>query len=270
MFCQSFGDQPMQLMDDRRFFRLFEFGEVNCMWRTIPCLTISTVLVLAADPSWTTKEVASWSEEDAVQVLTRSPWVAAATLTILPARSEAQSRDGGRMGGGRAAGLEALQPSILMGVGKASKGFASSIEKRKTLTVRWESALPVRSAEKKAGEDAPTWEGDYYAISVYGVPGLDVKGRVKGSHLGGAKGYHWGGAVLFCSRRDEPRRWESGKPAFGFPLFHPPSSPELWECGNLAVFWRDSQGARGKSGKPVFGFPCFPQPRHFHGSSSFG
>jgi len=99
---------------------------------------------------------------------------------------------------------------------------------------------------------------------------LLVKGRVKGSHLGGAKGYHWGGAVLFCSRRDEPRRWESGKPAFGFPLFHPPSSPELWECGNLAVFWRDSQGARGKSGKPVFGFPCFPQPRHFHGSSSFG
>ena len=36
-------------------------------------------------------------------------------------------------------------------------------------------------------------------------------------------------------------RWESGKPAFGFPLFHPPSSPELWECGNLAGCWRDFQ-----------------------------
>src|SRR6266446_8554817 len=59
------------------------------------------------------------------------------------------------------------------------------------------------------------------------------------------------------------------KPVFGFPLFHPPSSPELWECGNLACLWRDSQGARGKRGKPAFGFPRFPQPRHFHSSRAF-
>jgi hypothetical protein len=140
------------------------------MWCFVP---FTAVLVLAADPSWMTKEVSSWTEQDAVQVLTKSPWVAAATVAILPPRSEAQERDGGRMGGGKAAGLEALQPSILMGFGKASKGFASTIEKRKTLTVRWESALPIRSAEKKAREDAPTWEGNYYAISVYGVPGLE-------------------------------------------------------------------------------------------------
>jgi hypothetical protein len=144
------------------------------MWRMICCLVLSSAVpVLAADPSWSNKEVSAWSEEDAVQVLTRSPWVAAATVTILPARSEAQARDGGRMGGGKAAGIEALQPSILMGFGKASKGFASTIEKRKTLTVRWESAPPIRSAEKKVGEDAPAWEGNYYAISVYGVPGLE-------------------------------------------------------------------------------------------------
>src|SRR5664279_526628 len=61
-------------------------------------------------------------------------------------------------------------------------------------------------------------------------------------------------------------RWKSGKPAFGFPLFHPlrPSAP--WECGNLACLWRDFQGARGKRGKPAVGFPRFPQPRHFHGA----
>ena len=61
-------------------------------------------------------------------------------------------------------------------------------------------------------------------------------------------------------------RWESGKPAFGFPLFQPPSPPELWKCGNLARLWRDFQGARGKSGKPAIGFPRFPQPQHFHSS----
>ena len=144
------------------------------MLRVISCLVLSSVvLLLAADASWNNKEVSAWSEQDAVQVLTRSPWVAAATVTLLPARSEAQARDGGRMGGGKAAGLETLQPSILMGFGKASKGFASTIEKRKTLTVRWESAQPIRSAEKKVGEDAPTWEGNYYAIAVYGVPGLE-------------------------------------------------------------------------------------------------
>jgi hypothetical protein len=38
------------------------------------------------------------------------------------------------------------------------------------------------------------------------------------------------------------------------------SLSELWECGNLAVFGRDFQGAGGKSGKPDFGFPRFPQP----------
>ena len=73
-------------------------------------------------------------------------------------------------------------------------------------------------------------------------------------------------AFCFGVERRESGRWESGKPAFGFPLFHPPSSSELWECGNLACSWRDLQGARGKSGKPAFGFPRFPQPRHFHSS----
>jgi hypothetical protein len=74
---------------------------------------------------------------------------------------------------------------------------------------------------------------------------------------------------FFVLETVKPGRWESGKPAFGFPLFHPPSWPKLWECGNLACCWRDFQGARGKSGKPAFGFPYFPQPRHFHSSLVF-
>ena len=163
------------------------------MWRMMSYLVVSSaVLLLAADPSWTNKEISAWTEDDAVKVLTRSPWVAAATVIILPARSEAQSRDGGRMGGGKAAGLEALQPSILMGVGKASKSFASTVEKRKTLTVRWESALPIRSAEKKAGEDAPTWEGDYYAISIYGVPGLEDRHTLPVELIKGGLLKRWG------------------------------------------------------------------------------
>src|SRR5712692_3648985 len=58
------------------------------------------------------------------------------------------------------------------------------------------------------------------------------------------------------------RVWKSGKPAFGFPLFHR-GPPPLWECGNLALCARFPRGC-GKRGKPAFGFPRFPQPRHFH------
>jgi NADH dehydrogenase len=60
--------------------------------------------------------------------------------------------------------------------------------------------------------------------------------------------------------REESRRWESGKPALGFPLFHPPSSPELWECGNLAVFWRDFQGLVGRVGSLPLAFHAFHSP----------
>ena len=71
-------------------------------------------------------------------------------------------------------------------------------------------------------------------------------------------------APVFCFERDKPRRWESGKPAFGFPLFHPPSSPELWKCGNLACFWRDFQGARGKEWEACFWLSTLSTARHFH------
>ena len=58
------------------------------------------------------------------------------------------------------------------------------------------------------------------------------------------------------------RPWESGKPAFGFPLFHGREAG-LWECGNLAAFARFPSGG-GKGGKAAFAFPGFPPPRHFH------
>ena len=121
-------------------------------------LLFSVVLLMAADPSWKGKTISQWSAEDAGQVLTNSPWVKRTTVAILPQRSEAQLREGGKMGGGgKRAGLGSLSES---GRGE-------------TLDVRWESAAPVRAAELKAGETgAPDWEGDYYAIAVYDVPGI--------------------------------------------------------------------------------------------------
>jgi hypothetical protein len=41
--------------------------------------------------------------------------------------------------------------------------------------------------------------------------------------------------------------------------------PELWKCGNLALFARFPRNG-GKRGNPAFGFPRFPPFRHFHSS----
>ena len=78
-------------------------------------------------------------------------------MALLPERSEATLRDAGRMGGASRTHLGASADPALP----------------KTLQVRWESAGPVRAAEMKAGETgAPDWDGDFYAIALYDVPGI--------------------------------------------------------------------------------------------------
>jgi len=133
----------------------------------------SVVLLMATDASWKGKPISQWNADDAKQVLSNSPWVKKAVVTTLPQRSEAQLRDGGRMGMSQGAGLRALDPSILTGLG-GGKHLVAKPRKRQTLLVRWESASAIRSAELKVGDErAPAWDGDYYAIAVYDVPDLE-------------------------------------------------------------------------------------------------
>lgn len=166
-------------------------GESACPTWTKPCLRVrsassSTLLgrtlgllpltmLFAADPAWFSKPIAQWDAEDAKQVLANSPWVKYARPAVLPELTEAQRREGGQMGGGKGVGLQELSgggvfaptPNPQAGKARAASGYADA------LTVRWESALPVRVAELKAKEiGAPDWDGDFYAIAVYDVPGL--------------------------------------------------------------------------------------------------
>ncbi len=128
-------------------------------------LLFPLITLFAADPAWLSKPIAQWDAEDAKQVLTNSPWVKYAKPAVLPELTEAQRREGGQMGGGKSSGL--LTPNPQAGKARAPSGYAGA------LSVRWESALPVRVAELKAKEiGAPDWEGDFYAIAVYDVPGL--------------------------------------------------------------------------------------------------
>jgi hypothetical protein len=143
-----------------------------------PLLVFSAALLAASGPSWTGKPIQQWSDEDAKQILTDSPWVKTVTPVELPHISEEAVRQSGRMGGGQGVDVDALNPSNLLGFGSGAKVRTRRRARALALEVRWESALPVRAAELKAQEDdPPDWKGSLYAIAVYDVPGLESKNK---------------------------------------------------------------------------------------------
>jgi hypothetical protein len=129
------------------------------------------VLLAAGAPTWKTKPVAQWTEDDAREVLRNSPWVKRAVVAILPELTAEQRRKGGATGGGHGVGIEGLTGAAE----PRSKGPVGPV------TIRWESAFPVRAAELKAREvGAPDWEGDAYVLAVYDVPDLKVVSNNRG------------------------------------------------------------------------------------------
>jgi hypothetical protein len=123
----------------------------------------------ADDPNWMEKSIPQWDDQDAKQILADSPWV----KTVQPERvrdlSGFERRDGGNWDAGIKPGIGLtglFTPDVEALLMELSRARATP----KSLTVRWESAMPVRAAEQKAGEvSAPVWQGDYYAIAVYDV-----------------------------------------------------------------------------------------------------
>jgi len=145
----------------------------------IPC---SAILLIAADPVWKDKPVATWTEEDARQILENSPWAKTLVAGIARQRSESELREGGQMGQPHGVGYDGVQDKKIPLSEEIGNPFL--IEKplpdrRPTirLLVRWESALPVRAAEFKVHEDPPpTLSDNGYTIAVYGVPASFAKG----------------------------------------------------------------------------------------------
>jgi hypothetical protein len=145
----------------------------------IPC---SAILLIAAEPVWKEKPIASWTEDDARQILENSPWAKVVVAGIARQRSESELREGGRMGQPNGVGYDGVQDKkrpLSEEIGNpliAGKPLPSNHPGIRLL-VRWESALPVRAAELKAHQDPPpTRPGDGYSIAVYGVPASFAKG----------------------------------------------------------------------------------------------
>ena len=158
------------------------------MWRAskTPLLVLSVALLMAADPTWKTKPAAQWSEEDAEQVLTESPWVKVVVAGVARPMSEDELRAGGEMGEHHGVGYDGVEGNkpqnaqlpksvqdLLFGKGPTKTRFRPG---QTPVQVRWESALPVRIAELKAHEiEPPTIDGEGYRIAVYDVPGAYFK-----------------------------------------------------------------------------------------------
>jgi hypothetical protein len=138
-------------------------------------LIVVAGLLSASGAPWTTKPPRQWDEADVKQILSDSPWVRKATPVELLRLNESEMRNSGGMGTGQSADVGVLGASALTGVGNTQPSRRHARPKGLEVEVRWESALPVRAAELKAGEqDLPEWEGPLYAIAVYDVPGINV------------------------------------------------------------------------------------------------
>jgi hypothetical protein len=139
----------------------------------------------AADPVWLTKPPAQWTEEDARQILTLSPWSKEVNAVVTRRLTEEQLREGGQMGQPHGVGNEGVDPkgsgpevslNVFSGAGGNDRSVRS-LSRGISLKLRWESALPVRIAQLKThATELPALEVQGYRIAVYGVPGTGFKG----------------------------------------------------------------------------------------------
>lgn len=145
---------------------------------------IPAVLLLAADPAWKTKRPAEWSDADAQEVLTKSPWARTFGADLAGRQTEDQLRTGGEMGQPTGLGYDHvdpagsgyhLSPNIFTGKGGDDRS-PRSLPGTFPLGLRWESAAPVRLAEGKAHQDELALDGGGYQIAVFGVPVPDKIG----------------------------------------------------------------------------------------------
>ena len=137
-----------------------------------PLLLAACLVASADEPSWRNKPVEQWDNEDAKQVLTDSPWVKSVALQRVRDLSPDERRAGGDMqaGIGKGVGLAGIG---MFGARRQAEALARARAKPDpgTVVVRWESARPVRAAERQLRDtEAPAVDSAYYAIAVYDMP----------------------------------------------------------------------------------------------------
>ena len=143
-------------------------------------VSFATVILTAGDFAWKSKPIPDWTEEDARQVLTDSPWAKAVLANMSRLQTEDERRAGGKMGQDHGVGFDGVDGKAARAKSRESvfeaTGDARPPSQGITLQLRWESAFPIRAAELKAHViEPPTLAGEGYSLAVYGVPGAYFK-----------------------------------------------------------------------------------------------
>ncbi len=143
----------------------------------------SLLSVAVAGTSWQNDDPSQWTSEDVYQILNNSPWSKSVGVTSAARGSGYGGQspgnggsgpwgEGGQMPGGgmgRGGGMGGGG----MGRGRGNGGYPRP-EQSTTVTVQWESALPVRLAEAKmsggAADPAAMKPLNEYVIAVIGLP----------------------------------------------------------------------------------------------------
>jgi hypothetical protein len=158
---------------------------MNPMFWVLP---ISGVLLMAGDAPWKDKPIPSWTAEDIRQILNDSPWSRIVSAGVTRRQSEDERRAGGEMGQPKGVGYDGVDdkraktqlPDNVADLLFKPTPYVAPPTQYLKLRLRWESSLPVRAAELRAGILAPpTLDVDGYTIAVYGVPGEYFKGDPK-------------------------------------------------------------------------------------------
>jgi hypothetical protein len=160
------------------------------MKKLSPLLLILAIGLWAADV-WQTKPFTEWSDKDVQKIETNSPWAKQVSIAMEGGGGGGTGKSGRKGGGGGGGGEDPAMGSAgnaggsraqTQEVGGGMVGGGSSI----SLTVCWQTALPIRQAVAKVKykEDAGTSpdakklieeEQKYYAILVSGLPARSMR-----------------------------------------------------------------------------------------------
>ena len=105
--------------------------------------TVNTFALSSPEPTWKDKQYSEWTESDAKEVLSGSPWVKQLVPTY-------------------------VEKSVKAGKPEPAKPPRPAPP---TLTIRWESARPIQEAQAKTPEGKTlSVDSQNYTIVVYGIP----------------------------------------------------------------------------------------------------
>ncbi len=150
--------------------------------RQVAVFGVCVALLAAGDSGWKAKPVAEWTQADAREILTESPW-AKQVVPQLDTSSDGSNRTA-RYGSMRMGGVGIGGPGIgrrgggrRQDTGTNPRTGGHSGAAPASLTVRWESALPVQEANLKTSDtSAPSVDEGFYAVAVLGIPSRMLPG----------------------------------------------------------------------------------------------